>query len=30
MRNDVAFASEGFQVSGRRACKLLGMDRGSF
>ena len=30
MRKDVAFASERFQVSERRACKLLGMDRGSY
>jgi putative transposase len=30
MRKDVAFASEGFQVSERRACKLLGVDRGSY
>ena len=27
MRKDVAFACEQFQVSERRACKLLGMDR---
>ena len=30
MRKDVAFASQRFQVSERRACKLLGMDRGSY
>jgi hypothetical protein len=30
MRKDVAFACERFQVSERRACKLLGMDRGSY
>ena len=30
MRKDVAFACEQFQVSERRACKLLGMDRGSY
>ena len=30
MRKDVAFACAGYQVSERRACKLLGMDRGSY
>ena len=30
MRKDVAFACERFQVSERRACKLLGVDRGSY
>src|SRR5689334_22083818 len=30
MRKDVAFARERFQLSERRACKLLGMDRGSY
>jgi|HubBroStandDraft_6_1064221.scaffolds.fasta_scaffold49015_2 hypothetical protein len=30
MRKEVAFACEQFQVSERRACKLLGMDRGSY
>jgi len=30
MRKDVAFASQRFQVSERRACKLLGIDRGSY
>jgi putative transposase len=30
MRKDVAYACERFQVSERRACKLLGMDRGSY
>jgi putative transposase len=30
MRKDVAFARERYQVSERRACKLLGMDRGSY
>jgi putative transposase len=30
MRKDVAFACERFQVSERQACKLLGMDRGSY
>src|ERR1700685_2627092 len=30
MRKDVAFACQQFQVSERRACKLLGMDRGSY
>ena len=30
MRKDVAFACEQFQVSERRACKLMGMDRGSY
>jgi hypothetical protein len=30
MRKDVAFACEQFQVSERRACKLLGVDRGSY
>jgi putative transposase len=30
VRKDVAFACERFQVSERRACKLLGMDRGSY
>ena len=30
MRKDVAFASEQFAVSERRACKLMGVDRGSY
>ena len=30
MRKDVAFASQQFEVSERRACKLMGMDRGSY
>ena len=30
MRKDVAFACEQFAVSERRACKLLGVDRGSY
>jgi putative transposase len=30
MRKDVAFAREQFRVSERRACKLLGVDRGSY
>jgi len=30
MRKDVAFACQQFQVSERRACKLMGMDRGSY
>jgi len=30
MRNDVAFACQQFQVSERRACKLMGVDRGSY
>ena len=30
MRKDVAFASQQFEVSERRACKLIGMDRGSY
>jgi len=30
MRKDVAFARERYRVSERRACKLLGMDRGSY
>jgi putative transposase len=30
MRKDVAFACERFQVSERRACKVLGMDRSSY
>ncbi len=30
MGKDVAFACERFQVSERRACKLLGVDRGSY
>src|SRR5580700_2037865 len=30
MRKDVAFAAQQFEVSERRACKLLGMDRGSY
>ena len=30
MRKDVAFASEQFEVSERRACKLMGVDRGSY
>ena len=30
MRKDVAFAREQYQVSERRACKLLGVDRGSY
>ena len=30
MRKDVALACQQFQVSERRACKLLGMDRGSY
>jgi putative transposase len=30
MRKDVAFACEQFHLSERRACKLLGMDRGSY
>ena len=30
MRKDVAFACEQFRVSERRACKLMGMDRGSY
>ena len=30
MRKDVAFACERFQVSERRACKLMAVDRGSY
>jgi putative transposase len=30
MRKDLAFACQQFAVSERRACKLLGMDRGSY
>ena len=30
MRTDVAFACEQLGVSERRACKLMGMDRGSY
>jgi putative transposase len=30
MRKDVALARQQFEVSERRACKLLGMDRGSY
>jgi hypothetical protein len=30
VRKDVAFACERLQVSERRACKLMGMDRGSY
>jgi len=30
VRKDVAFACERFQVSERRACKLIGLDRGSY
>jgi putative transposase len=30
MRKDVAFAREHHPISERRACKLLGMDRGSY
>jgi len=30
MRKDVAFASQQFQVSERRACKLMAVDRGSY
>ena len=30
MRKDVAFASHEFELSERRACKLIGMDRGSY
>ena len=30
MRKDVAFACEQFQVSERRACKLMGLDRSSY
>lgn len=30
MRKDVAFACQQFAVSEPRACKLLGMDRGSY
>jgi putative transposase len=30
MRKDVALACQQFEVSERRACKLLGMDRGSY
>jgi hypothetical protein len=30
MRKDVVFAREQCQVSERRACKLLGVDRGSY
>ena len=30
MRKDVAFACQQFAVSERRACKLMGMDRGSY
>jgi putative transposase len=30
MRKDVALACQQFQVSERRACKLMGMDRGSY
>jgi hypothetical protein len=30
MRKDVALASQQFEVSERRACKLFGMDRGSY
>jgi putative transposase len=30
MRTDVAFACQQFRVSERRACKLMGVDRGSY
>ena len=30
MRKDVALACQQFQVSERRACKLMGIDRGSY
>jgi putative transposase len=30
MRKDVGFACERFQMSERRACKLMGVDRGSY
>ena len=30
MRKDVALACQQFEVRERRACKLLGMDRGSY
>jgi hypothetical protein len=30
MRTDVAFACQQFEVSERRACKLMGVDRGSY
>ena len=30
MRKDVAFAGEQFPMSERRACKLVGVDRGSY
>jgi hypothetical protein len=30
MKKDVAFTRERFHVSERRACKLMGMDRGSY
>ena len=30
MRKDVAYASQQFEVSERRACKLVGVDRGSY
>jgi putative transposase len=30
MRKDVAFASQQFELSERRACKLLGLDRGTY
>jgi putative transposase len=30
MRTDVAFACQQFEVSERRACKLIGVDRGSY
>ena len=30
MRKDVAFASEQFHLSERRACELIGIDRGTY
>jgi putative transposase len=30
MKKDVAFASQQFEISERRACKLVGVDRGSY
>ncbi len=30
MRKDVAYASREYEVSERRACKLMGVDRGSY
>jgi len=30
LREDIAFVSAGFELSERRACKLLGVDRASY